>query len=235
MRDLYLVRHGQAQAGPSGMDADFFLTDLGRRQAHTLGEHLRDAGVAPVVIHASRLTRARQTAEILARYIPAPIAVRDDLIEHGSEAFLLGSDLAAAARQRPAALAADGALRIEPGSAAGLNWDYCVGGETLRELHVRAKGAFDFVHAAHLQSPDQVVIVAHGSILSAMLSEVLRLPLQSVWNFHFACAGMMHLRFCDENPGGIPVICAHGPCGAFPDGSDRSEKLQAPAADPGGA
>ncbi|MEX0777010.1 MAG: histidine phosphatase family protein [Phycisphaeraceae bacterium] len=235
MKDVYLIRHGQAQSGPSGMDRDFFLTDQGQGQAHELGQQLSKAGILVDRIYASRLTRARQTAQILAQHVPAPLTVRDDLIEHGSAVFLLEIDLIEAARRRPAALAPDGALRVEPGSGAELNWDYSVGGETLRALHGRAIKAFHEIEQAHHGSPDRIAIVAHGSILSAMLSEVLGLAPATVWRFQFACAAVFHLRYCEEEGQRTPVLCIHGPGGAFPQTNDRSEKIQTPAAGQGNA
>jgi broad specificity phosphatase PhoE len=219
MRDLYLVRHGQAAGGPSGMDRDFFLTKEGTAQANALGRNLKEAGVSVDLIYASRLTRARQTAEIVTRYVPAPIEVREDLIEHGSSQFLLDCSIEEAARLRPESLSPEGELRISPGAGHGLNWQFAVGGETLRALHERAAAAYRAIVTAH-PGPDFVcMVVAHGSFLSAMLTEALGLPLRGVWNFQLANAGFLHLRLYARPDGELPApaVCIHGPDGRFPE------------------
>jgi len=227
MRDLYVVRHGQAAGGESGMDRDFFLTDEGKRQAHALGKKLKEIGVSPVRIYSSRLNRARETAEIVSRYVPAPVELRDDLIEHGSGVLLLDCSKLEAARLNPDKLRPDGSLIISQGLEEQLNWDFSVGGETLRALHARARGAFDAIMAAHPEPDCTCIVTAHGSFLSAMLTEVLGLPMRGVWNFGFANAAFLHLRFHADASSreARPVICVHHPDGDFPDKPDRSEKL----------
>ncbi|MCU7722635.1 histidine phosphatase family protein [Actinoplanes sp. KI2] len=58
---LYLVRHGE-------QEADGWLSPLGREQADRLGRRLRTVPVS--TIHHSPLTRAAQTAEIVAGHLP---------------------------------------------------------------------------------------------------------------------------------------------------------------------
>jgi probable phosphoglycerate mutase len=84
---LILVRHGEAHAGfvgpiagPKGCAG---LTDLGRRQAEALRDHLAATGrVQADVLLASRLPRAIQTAEIIAPALGLEVADHDcDLCE----------------------------------------------------------------------------------------------------------------------------------------------------------
>jgi broad specificity phosphatase PhoE len=140
VRDLYLVRHGQAQDGQSGMDRDFHLTEPGRWHAHALGRQLPRLIERLDAIYVSRLTRARETAEILRRYISAPVHVRGDLIEHGSEVFLMDCSRVEAAKLRPHALEPDGTLICRGGHGQDLA-HRSVGGETLEALHHRARAA----------------------------------------------------------------------------------------------
>jgi len=77
--DLYLVRHARAgQADPERWpdDRERPLTADGARRFRPVARALRDLGVAPDVVLASPLTRAWQTAELLARWAdwPAPTA-----------------------------------------------------------------------------------------------------------------------------------------------------------------
>ena len=223
MRDLYLVRHGEATGGPSGMDRDFFLTEAGEEQADATGRRLNAIGVAPVRIYASRLTRARRTAEIIARHVPAAVELRDDLIEHGSQALLLDCSKEEAAALHPDKLRPDGSLTRSPGDRDGLNWNVAIGGETLCALHDRARSAFESIIAAH-PGPDQCIVVAHGSFLAAMVTEILGLPLRPVWNVQLANAAFVHLRLYDGDGGPHPVIIQHGP-GDEAETFTRSEQI----------
>lgn len=66
MREITLIRHGQANTGARS-EADYDrLSDLGRRQARWLGEYLSDSGGYARVISGG-LNRQRQTAEALNR------------------------------------------------------------------------------------------------------------------------------------------------------------------------
>ena len=90
-RLVHLVRHGETEWNRVGRwqgKTDIPLSDAGRAQAHELKERLRDRGITR--IHASDLSRARETAEIVAAALgPAPLLVRLDarLRERGFGCF----------------------------------------------------------------------------------------------------------------------------------------------------
>jgi 2,3-bisphosphoglycerate-dependent phosphoglycerate mutase len=66
---LTLVRHGASEWNEQDRFTgwtDVPLSDTGRRQAKDLGRILGDGGPPPSVVHASGLSRATETAEILA-------------------------------------------------------------------------------------------------------------------------------------------------------------------------
>jgi phosphohistidine phosphatase len=68
--ELIVVRHGKAEPGsPTGKDEDRPLARKGERQAHWLGERLRERGIKPGILIASRYTRAAATAGILEKYL----------------------------------------------------------------------------------------------------------------------------------------------------------------------
>ncbi len=211
MNQLLLVRHGQAVGGTSGMDRDFFLTELGRRQAHALGARLKAEKVRPRCIYSSVLTRARQTAGILTEHLDAPIFERLDLIEHGSHAYADDCTLREAILRHPERLDADGKVRTHQGERMGLNWSFSIGGEDMRALHARARGAYQSLLDDHRKDDGTFVLVAHGSFLSALLTEVLGLPLRPVWNFSFANCGCMELNLVSTDDGMLPVFSASGP------------------------
>lgn len=64
---LYLVRHGE-QDHAAGHAADGGLSDLGRQQAHSIGQRLRDVPFS--TIHHSPLVRAAQTADVIVGSLP---------------------------------------------------------------------------------------------------------------------------------------------------------------------
>jgi probable phosphoglycerate mutase len=74
---LYLVRHAEQEAG-SGEDTAAGLTARGRRQARLLGGRL--SGVPFDGIHHSPLTRAEQTARLLAESLPGVPVHADALL-----------------------------------------------------------------------------------------------------------------------------------------------------------
>ncbi len=78
---LVVARHGEATYDVIGIASDDggWLTDLGRRQAAELAGRLADRRLA--AIWCSDMSRAVQTAEIVAAVLGAPVRVRHDLRE----------------------------------------------------------------------------------------------------------------------------------------------------------
>jgi phosphohistidine phosphatase len=68
---LYLVRHGEARA--EGEDLQRTLTASGREEVEAMARWAGRAGVRPARIRHSGKTRARETAEILAASLGAPL------------------------------------------------------------------------------------------------------------------------------------------------------------------
>ena len=68
VRTLYLIRHGAYdEADPRDPDVGRALTPEGAEQARLTGARLARLGVRFDALHASTMTRARQTAEIIGR------------------------------------------------------------------------------------------------------------------------------------------------------------------------
>jgi probable phosphoglycerate mutase len=79
---IVLARHGEAEYDVDAWpDAGGSLTVLGRSQARSLGESLRDRRIATV--WSSDLARAVQTAEIVAGILGLDVRVRTPLREFG--------------------------------------------------------------------------------------------------------------------------------------------------------
>ena len=81
--ELCLLRHAHAGDSTTWEEADELrpLTEKGRRQAERLARHLLTAGYAPDVVLASPLVRARETAEIVAEILRAPLRIDPRLAE----------------------------------------------------------------------------------------------------------------------------------------------------------
>ena len=65
--EIYFLRHGSAEPASATVSDDVReLTEEGRREVWTVAEALREGGIAIERVVSSPLTRARQTAEMLA-------------------------------------------------------------------------------------------------------------------------------------------------------------------------
>jgi broad specificity phosphatase PhoE len=88
-RILYLARHGETEWNRIGRwqgATDIPLSEVGRAQARLLADRLRDRRIARV--HASQLSRAFETAQIIADRLAAPAPIADPrLRERGYGAF----------------------------------------------------------------------------------------------------------------------------------------------------
>jgi probable phosphoglycerate mutase len=88
-RTLYLARHGETEWNRIGRwqgATDIPLSDVGRAQARLLADRLRDERIAR--IHTSQLSRALETAQIIAARLGAPAPTADPrLRERGYGSF----------------------------------------------------------------------------------------------------------------------------------------------------
>ncbi len=82
-RTLYLVRHGAYdEDDPRDESVGQGLTDLGREQARLVGSRLAGLGVRFDAVWSSPLTRARETAQIVAQVLPgAQVQTAPELAE----------------------------------------------------------------------------------------------------------------------------------------------------------
>ncbi len=76
MVSVYLVQHGKAY--DEKVDPERRLTPEGVEETERIGRLLHDLGIKiPEIVHSGK-TRARQTAEILAKYVGAPTVRESD-------------------------------------------------------------------------------------------------------------------------------------------------------------
>lgn len=163
---IVLVRHGEAVAGVErivgGEKGCRGLTDTGRAQAAALRDRLARTGeLAPGVVYASDLPRARQTAEIACEAF-AKVEIRT------------GREF----------------RELEPGECDGMPYDEAVarfapltdgpddpmspGGETTREFDTRIRAT---MHALVTRHPGETVMVfSHGGFVAGACVYALGAP-----------------------------------------------------------
>lgn len=176
MRRLLLARHGQSLSNAvrrfQGAQ-DVALSPLGIRQAEALGLAVGRRPIAHV--YASPLERARRTAEIALTGLDLPITMIDDLRE-----LSLGEWEGCTVEE----------IRTRPGDPYA-QWVrdpvQCLppGGEPLADVQARVVQAAERIAAAH-PNGDDVLIVSHGGVISALLAHWLGLPLSSIWRIAVA-------------------------------------------------
>lgn len=176
MRRLLLARHGQSVSNAvrrfQGAQ-DVALSALGVRQAEALRRALGRRPIAHVYV--SPLERARRTAEIAVAGLGLPLTVVDDLRE-----LSLGQWEGCTVEE----------IRTGPGDPYA-RWVrdpvQCPppGGEPLPEVQVRVLRAVAQIGSTHPDGED-VLIVSHGGVISALLAHWLGLPLSSIWRLTIA-------------------------------------------------
>jgi probable phosphoglycerate mutase len=152
---IILARHGDATySSDNGDDASGgILTELGRSQARALANQLRNREIAAIVC--SDLSRARQTARIVAEILHLPVDVRAGLHEYrtGDEPYDL--------RSLGAALLAwlDGDLQPR-----------ILGGESGEEIAQRIRPVLEDLVRAY--EGKTVLAVIHGGAIIATLGSI---------------------------------------------------------------
>jgi probable phosphoglycerate mutase len=159
MGHVVLIRHGESEGNRDRVftpTPEVPLTDVGREQVRAAASWIA-ARYAPARIVTSPFRRARQTADILAERLTAPVLVEDDLRER-SYGELAG---------QPYALA-----RATPGWDPAAYWEWCPpgGGERLVDVATRAGAALDRIVAA--AGDWDVVVVSHGAVMTALWRHV---------------------------------------------------------------
>ena len=143
---LYLMRHGHVHNPTEilyGRLPGYYLSELGRQQAHSAGQWLQDKPVT--AIYSSPMERAQQTAGIVAGY-------QDDLKPVLDERII---EVLTPYEGRPIA------------ELAAMNWDLYTGNELPHERPLtvlnRVHDFFEFVIERH--SGESVIAVGHGDVL----------------------------------------------------------------------
>lgn len=158
---LDCIRHGESLYNAEGRiqgHIDIPLSELGWRQAEAAADALRGEPIEAVF--SSPLTRAVQTAEIVAAGHHLPVECDARLMEIAAGLFQgrLRSDL-------------DRLYPLEFGRWMSGDVDFAIPfGESRRELMLRGLAAFRTIAGRNFR---QIAVVSHGGLLTAVLKELL--------------------------------------------------------------
>lgn len=164
---LYLMRHGETDWNREGRfqgQTDVPLNDRGRDQARDLAR--RVAAVPLAALYTSDLSRAAETAQIVAGAFPGLPVYPDPRLREVHAGSLAGLTLAEVRVRYPAwwSAAADDTGDVRP-----------PGGESFGDQAARVVAALDAIAARH---PGQAVgVVTHGGAIRAAICHALGLPL----------------------------------------------------------
>lgn len=154
--EIFIARHGQNQDNVNGIlngHRDLPLTDLGRDQAKELGETIKSSNLFFDAVYSSPLSRAFETAEIVANTagLPKP-SIYDQLIERDF-GVLTGQPA-----DRVEELCAPDIIKTETITY----FLSAEGAETFPQLIERGQRILDYIRVKH--NSGKVLLVCHGDI-----------------------------------------------------------------------
>ena len=177
----HLVRHGETEWNRSRRiqgQTDIALNQSGKHQITQLGERLVSWEFS--AIYASDLSRTTESAQIIR-------GTRNVLVQAESELreFSYGEWEGLTFEEAQARDPEGFATRM-----AGRNIDFAApGGENMLQLIDRVRRFHDRVRSQH-KPGDQLLVVAHGGTLLALLNCLLGLPAEYVWSFRLDVASL---------------------------------------------
>ena len=171
---LYLVRHGETnwnlEKRAQGV-SDIPLNQTGKIQAKNLAKKLQ--GIIFSKIYTSPLTRALETAEIMAKSLGNAIVEMDNFSEL-DQGMLEGLEFNEMNEKFPEFFIK---WRVAPGEVR------MPGGETLGELQTRAWNGIEKIHSSHAREENPVLIISHNLTIISILSRILRVNLNHFRTF----------------------------------------------------
>jgi 2,3-bisphosphoglycerate-dependent phosphoglycerate mutase len=168
--ELWLIRHGQTDwnlAGRYQGQTDIPLNTTGLEQARKLAAHL--TGKKFAALYSSDLSRASQTAQVLASSLKLPVILHSGLreIDQGEWEGQTLSEI----RERYVELVAERSKNLIDTRPPG--------GESTREVAQRVAAVADAIHQAHPAGP--VILVSHGFSVSTLICQSKGISLSEVY------------------------------------------------------
>ncbi len=181
---VYLVRHGSTEdleAGRTqGQRRDSGLSPFGRQQVSALPTYLDERTFD--VVYCSDLRRARETAEVLASGRAEHVLI-DQRLRELDFGDWEGLTLAEIAERWPGE-------DLRPYTVPHRVAAY--GGESIRALRARAGSFLKDIREEY--SEEEVMVVAHAQLLSALLCVALELSIGKNWRFGIDPASVSTLK-----------------------------------------
>jgi broad specificity phosphatase PhoE len=185
MAVVILVRHGQTDENVSGRisgQGDAPLNASGREQAQLAATVLMPLGVTH--LFASPVTRAHQTAEVLAQHLQLPVETEADLreVEYGEWEGKFFRDI----RQHPMAQQVfhDPAQAIFPA------------GESLPA--VQRRGVQVLERLRHQHPHGVMALISHGDVIRTVLAYYLGMPFNDYRRLHVDPGALSVLELFDD-------------------------------------
>ena len=153
MSKIFLVRHGQDEDNANGIlngRRDTPLTELGRQQARTIAEKLKDNDIE--VIYASPLKRAYETARIVAETLGVDEVITDEHLMEREFGILTGKLVVDIPKYSSKTIQTDRVLYFIEAKGA----------EDFPSLYQRGKKILEEISQRHPNK--NILIVAHGDI-----------------------------------------------------------------------
>lgn len=193
---IYFIRHGQTHANAQKKFAgvwDVELNEVGIQQAIAVGEKLKHLNIN--AIYASPLKRAHDTAiQIAGHHNMEPILV-DDLMEMNFGIWE-GKDFIEIKKEDPE--------RLDQWFKDFDNFKVPEG-ESVTEMFTRTSEAFEkIIGNLDKNSKENIVIVAHGGVIQALLSYLCYGNTSGYWRFGVDNCGINKVEYVM----GFPVIKA---------------------------
>ena len=180
---LLLIRHGESEGNAARRlqgQGEYPLSELGRAQARHLTDRLNKAYDDIAVIYTSSLSRAVETAEILAEVLDAPVVSDDRLREYdvGQLTGLTMEDI----RERFPQIYVAWMEDVE-------EWIPMPGGEGNGGFRQRVREVFGEIAFRH-DGDENIVVVSHGGTLGAYLAQIMGLSPERRSPFSFGNASL---------------------------------------------
>ncbi|HSW78544.1 MAG TPA: histidine phosphatase family protein [Candidatus Babeliales bacterium] len=186
MVEIYLCRHGQSAANAEGTLAghlDSPLNDIGREQAKELAELAKKSGLKFDIVYTSPLSRAKETAEIIARVTKSPLPKTMNQLIERDFGILTGKKYSEIDDYATEFLKTDEIYYFTEVKDS----------ETFPMAFKRAQGVLDLIRGRHKSG--KVLLVAHGDIGMMLFAAFHKTPWKkALTHFHFGNSELLLLK-----------------------------------------
>ena len=182
---VILIRHGQSEGNLLRIfqgSLDYPLTVLGREQAATVGHWLAGRGIRLDIVYSSPLSRAAETARILATQVGC-----NSISQRGELSEIFGGELQGLTDEQCNARFPQYHSRGLPHSADFSEY----GGESYEQVNARIAAFITHMQTSHPE-PGWSAVVAHGGSLYQLLKQWCGWPVPR----HFFVAMSNCLMLC---------------------------------------